>query len=70
MENETFATWFKTERLKRGMSQKDFAKFLGITNITIYRIETSKATNLQFRNIYKICKKLDVSPEFIYNLTH
>ena len=39
-----FGKWLKEQRLNLGLTQQELANLLGLTNQTIYEIETGKRT--------------------------
>ena len=67
MQVTDFSLWIKNERLKRGMTQTEFANFLGTTFATIVNLEKAK-TKPRIKTQKAIVKKLKVNFEFLNNL--
>ena len=57
----TLSTTVLENRLKREMTQKDFAKLLGVSQAMISKYESGDY-NFTVKQICKICEKLDLNP--------
>lgn len=58
----TLSTTVLENRLKREMTQKDFAKLLGISQAMVSKYESGDY-NFTVKQICKICEKLNLSPD-------
>ena len=57
-----FKKWFKDQRLNKGLTQKELAKDLGISAVTIWNFETGHSVPKLY-NIKAICEYFNVSIE-------
>ncbi len=51
----------RTHRVRRGMSQEDFAEFLGVHRTYMGGVERGER-NLTLRSVEKLAERLDVDP--------
>ena len=58
---DELASVVKSEREKKGMSQRDLARSAGIGNATISCIESGTATNISVKTLFAISKALGVN---------
>ena len=59
--SEELANVVKSEREKRGISQRDLARSAGIGNATISCIENGTATNINVKTLFAISKALGIN---------
>lgn len=56
----------KIKRLMANISQKDLAKLVGVSNVTIVKIEKGNFNNVKFGTLKKIAELLDSSIEELF----
>lgn len=56
----------KLARIKRGLSQKEFAKLVGTSNVTIVKIEKDDIEGVRFGLLKKIAAALDCPFEQLF----
>ncbi len=61
---EHFAFRLLTYRLEHNMSQKSMADFLGISPVTLSKLENCHI-NLSFETVFQLCEKLDLTLRII-----
>ena len=57
---------FKIERIKREMTQKEFADFLGIKMNTVIKIEKGYIDEITILTLKKISDKLNLSIKYLF----
>lgn len=56
----------KIERIKKGLSQKEFAKLVGISNVTVVKIEKGNIDGISFGVLKRISSVLDCAFEKLF----
>lgn len=56
----------KLERIKKGLTQKEFAKLVGTSNVTIVKIEKGNIDGISFGTLKKIANVLDCTFEKLF----
>lgn len=56
----------KLARIKKGLSQKEFAKLVGTSNVTIVKIERDDIEGIRFGLLKKIAEVLNCSFEQLF----
>ena len=64
---ENYGERLRAARREKGLTQTELAEKLGITQKSYQRMETG-THDLKMSTIYKICKTLDVSADYILGL--
>lgn len=59
----------KQYRQQNNMSQRQLAEKLGMKQPTLAKIETGTASDIKISTLYRICKQLDVSADWLLGLT-
>lgn len=58
----------KIKRITKGLSQKELSKMVGVSNVTIVKIEKGNIENVKFGTLKKIATVLDSTvPELFFS---
>lgn len=56
----------KLARIKKGLTQRELGKLVGLSNVTISRIENSNSDNVTKSIMIKIAKELDTTVQALF----
>ena len=65
-EHKIFGNWLKEQRLKKGLTQVELAKKIGVSEITIYNAERGHPCSIKVRA--GVAKLFKVKSEIVYQL--
>ena len=65
---ETLGDRVHFTRRKRGLTQRELADRMGMTNVTISRIEKNAVTDIRPDTLIELAKALDVSTDYLLGL--
>lgn len=64
--NKEFAELVKNARIKKGISQRELAKIVGVSNAIISRIESGKVKQTNYLILTKLSSVLSISPSELF----
>lgn len=56
----------KIMRIKKGVSQKEFAKMIGISNVTLVKIEKDDIDGIKIGTLKKVAAALDTTVQELF----
>lgn len=56
----------KIKRMLKGLNQKDFAKMVGISNVTLVKVERGQIDTIKFGTLKKIAENLGTTIEELF----
>lgn len=56
----------KIRRIMKGLSQKELGKIVGVSNVTIVKIEKGDIDNIRFGTLKKVAKALETTVQELF----